>query len=208
MENFNGKTITWPALPTLQTTLPQAWQRQGIHGATQEVAQRATQEVAQGTTQEVAQGATQEVVQGANQEVAQGATQEVVEEATQEVVEEATQEAGQSAAQRGNFLPSQGGGPYEGQQNAGASLSRTQNPPHYPTLRDVGLRGEGYVQSQIDLPSNMRILKLLQIVPTTSTRNGFNATTIAIQRQTSRGTFTFYLPYSQKMYMLNALSVI
>ena len=187
MVNFNGKTVSWPSLPTMQPMhqmQPQAWQRQ--EGAVQEVAQEARQEVAQRATQEVVQ------------EVGQGAAQEAVQETIQEV--------GQGAAQRGNPFPSQRGD--EGQQNARASLSSPQNPPNYPTLRDVGLRGEGYVQSQIDLPSNLRILKLLQTVPATSTQNGFNATTIAIQRQTSRGTFTFYLPYSQKMTILNALSII
>ena len=194
MVNFNGKTVSWPSLPTMQPMhqmQPQAWQRQ---------------EVAQGAAQEVAQEARQEVVQEAGQRATQEVVQEVGQGAAQEAVQETFQEVGQGAAQRGNPFPSQRGD--EGQQNARASLSSPQNPPNYPTLRDVGLRGEGYVQSQIDLPSNLRILKLLQTVPATSTQNGFNATTIAIQRQTSRGTFTFYLPYSQKMTILNALSII
>ena len=97
----------------------------------------------------------------------------------------------------------------ESEQNVGASLSCPENPSNVMTLREVGIDGDGHVLSQIVyLSSSVRVFKILQVVPPTSTRNGFQTTTIALQRKTLAGSFTFFLPYSKKYMLQEALMLI
>ena len=97
----------------------------------------------------------------------------------------------------------------EGEQNARASMSCSENPSNVMTLKEVGIEGDGHVLSQIVyLSSSLRVFKILQIVPPTSTRNGFQTTTIVLQRKTMAGSFTFFLPYNKKFLLQEALMLI
>ena len=96
----------------------------------------------------------------------------------------------------------------QAQQNDAAGLPSLQAPPII-TLSQVGIDGQGQLLSRIVYVSdNVRIFKMAQVVPATSTRDGWTATTIALQRKTRSGIFTFYLNASLKTAIMNALELI
>ena len=95
------------------------------------------------------------------------------------------------------------------QQNDGASLPCPSTPSSVITLQDVGLQGPGQVLGQIIyLTSTFRLFKIAQHVLPTATRAGFMYSTIVLQRKTSKGVYSFFVPNMHKTKLCSGLELI